>query len=152
VTSSPLRRSAAAFLVRAAYWSTPLFVALDLLYGVSLRVPFLDALPGAKGIYYAADLGCAVVIATRPRWTAAVGFAESVVNISLLVVSTGAAYLGVLESASSTDVIIANPFTPQAVASLVLASTVLAASYTLHSCSLVPLPDQDAPHRGILLP
>ncbi|MDQ3950626.1 MAG: hypothetical protein M3282_09780 [Gemmatimonadota bacterium] len=125
-----------ASLVRAVYWSTPLFIALDLVYGVSLRIPFLDALPGAKAVYYALELACAVAIAGRPRWIGAIGFGESVVNISLLVLSTGAAYLGALESAASPDVVIANPFTPQAVASLALSATVLAASYTLHSREL----------------
>jgi hypothetical protein len=122
-----------ATLVRAVYWSTPLFVALDFLYGVSLRIPFLDALPGAKAIYYAADLACAVAITARPRWTAAIGFAESTLSIVLLIISTGAAYLGVLESAASPDVVIVNPFTPQAVASLAISALVLAASYTMRS-------------------
>jgi hypothetical protein len=126
-------RPLAALFVRAVYWSTPLFVALDVVYGVSLRIPFLDALPGAKALYYVVNVACGVAIAAWPRWTATVGLAESIVNISLLVLSTGAAYLGVLESAASPDVVIANPFTPQAVASLALSATVLAASYTLQS-------------------
>jgi hypothetical protein len=140
-------RFSPASFIRAFYWSTPLFVALDVMYGVSLRIPFLDALPGAKAVYYAADLACAVAIAARPRWTAAIGFAESTLNISLLVLSTGAAYLGVLESAASPDVVIVNPFTPQAVTSLVLAASTLAASYVLNAS----LRHQDSPHRGILL-
>jgi hypothetical protein len=124
-----------ASLIRAVYWSTPLFAALDFVYGINLRIPFLDALPGAKAVYYGLELACAITIATRPRWTAAIGFGESVVNIALLVVTTGAAYLGVLESAASPDVLIVNPFTPQAVASLTLSAAVLAASYTLNASS-----------------
>jgi hypothetical protein len=124
-----------ATLIRAVYWSTPLFVALDFLFGISLRIPFLDALPGAKAIYYAAELACAVGIAARPRWTAAIGWGESTLNIVLLVLSTGAAYLGVLESAASADVVIVNPFTPQAVASLAISALVLAASYTMRSAA-----------------
>jgi hypothetical protein len=129
VTPSHAPRSAAVRLVRAVYWSTPLFVALDLLFGVSLRIPFLDALPGAKVVYYGVELACALAIAARPRWTAAIGLAESMVNITLLIVSTGAAYLGVLESAASPDVVIVNPFTPQAVVSLAISAVVLTASY-----------------------
>jgi len=128
-------RSSLAALVRAVYWSTPLFAALDYLYGVSLRIPFLDALPGAKATYYAVDLMCAAAISARPRWTAAIGLAESMVNIALLVLTTGAAYLGVLDSAASPDVVIVNPFTPQAVASLALSATALAASYALNTAS-----------------
>jgi hypothetical protein len=124
-----------ATVVRAVYWSTPLFAALDFLYGVSLRIPFLDALPGAKAIYYAADFACAVAIAARPRWTAAIGLGESTASISLLVLSTGAAYLSVLDSAASSDVVIVNPFTPQAVASLAISALVLGASYTMRSAA-----------------
>jgi hypothetical protein len=133
VTAPQPRRAPAATLVRAVYWSTPVFVALDFIYGVSLRIPFLDALPGVKALYYAVDLACAVAIAARPRWTAAIGLAESLVSITLLVVSTGAAYLSVLESAASPDVVIVNPFTPQAVTSLAISALVLAASYTTRS-------------------
>jgi hypothetical protein len=131
----PAPRPPPALFVRAVYWSTPLFVALDFFYGVNLRIPFLDAMPGAKAIYYAAALACALAITARPRWTAAVGFAESGVNISLLVLSTGAAYLAVLESAASPDVVIVNPFTPQAVTSLAISATVLGASYTLRGAT-----------------
>jgi hypothetical protein len=134
VTSSPpAARSPAALFVRAVYWSTPLFVALDFLYGVSLRIPFLDFMPGAKAIYYAADIACAVAITARPRWTAAIGLAESTLNVALLVLSTGAAYLSVLESAASADVVIVNPFTTHAVTCLVLSATVFAASYAMRS-------------------
>jgi hypothetical protein len=135
VTSPPpaVLRPLPALFVRAVYWSTPIFVALDFIYGVSLRIPFLDALPGTKAVYYVADLACAVAITARPRWTAAVGFAESTLNIALLVLSTGAAYLAVLDSAVSPDVVIVNPFTPQAVASLAISALVLAASYVLRT-------------------
>jgi hypothetical protein len=121
-----------ALFVRAVYWSTPLFLVLDYFYGVSLRIPFLDALPSVKAVYYVIDLGCAVAVTVRPRWTAAIGFVESTINISLLVLSTGAAYLGMLDSAASADVVIVNPFTPQAVASLALSASVMAASYIGH--------------------
>jgi hypothetical protein len=138
VTSPPStgHRSLPALFVGAVFFSTPLFVGLDVLYGISLRIPFLDALPGAKAVYYATELACAVAIAVRPRWTAMIGFAESTLNIVLLVVSTGAAYLSVLESAGSPDVVMVNPFTPEKVASLVLSASVLAASYMANGCGL----------------
>jgi hypothetical protein len=123
------RRPLPGLFVRGVYLSTPLFVAFDYVYGVSLRIPFLDALPGAKVFYYAAAFACGIVTMLRPRWTAAIGFGESVANISLLILSTGAAYLGMLESAASPDVVIVNPFTPQAVASLALSAMVMGASY-----------------------
>ena len=132
-SSLPAARPPAALLVRAVYWSTPLFVALDFIYGVSLRIPFLDAMPGVKLMYYGAELACAVAIAARPQWTAAIGLTESTANIALLIVSTWAAYLSVLESAGSPDLVIVNPFTPQAVASLAISALALAASHVLRT-------------------
>ena len=123
------RRPLPGLFVRGVYLSTPLFAAFDYLYGVSLRIPFLDALPGAKAFYYAAAFGCGIVAVLRPRWTAAIGFGESVANMSLLILSTGAAYLAMLESAASPDVVMVHPFTPHAVASLVLSAVVIGASY-----------------------
>jgi hypothetical protein len=128
----------AARLVGAIYWSTPLFVALDVWYGISIRIPFLDAAPGAKAAYYALELACAMAMAIRPQWTSMIGYAESMLNISLLVLTTGVAYLGILDSAASPDGLIANPFTPQRVASLVLSATVLAASHVARSASAGP--------------
>jgi hypothetical protein len=136
VRSLPVaHRPLPALFLRAVYWSTPLFAVLDLGYGVSVRIPFLDALPGAKVAYYMIGLACAIAIAARPGWTASIGLAESMLNIALLIVTTGAAYLGVLESAASPDVVIVNPFTPEAVTSLVFAASTFAASYVLHSSS-----------------
>jgi hypothetical protein len=129
--ATPLRldqRALPALFVRGVYLSTPLFVAVDYLYGVNLRIPFLDALPGAKALYYAAAFGCGILSLLHPRRTSAIGFGESLINISLLILSTGAAYLGMLDSAASPDVVIVNPFTPQAVGSLVLSATVMGAS------------------------
>jgi hypothetical protein len=142
------RYSVSTVVLRAIYWSTPLFAAIDLMYGVSLRIPFLDALPGAKAAYYMVDLACAVAMAARPRWTATIGLAESTLNISLLVVTTVVAYLGVLESAASPDVVIVNPFTPQAVTSLVLAASTFIASYLLNSFSVAATRWRSEPARA----
>jgi hypothetical protein len=137
MTSPPsaARRPLPAAFVRGIFFLTPLFVALDLFYGISLRIPFLDALPGAKAVYYAADLACAIAIAARPRWTATIGLGESMLNIALLVVSTWAAYLTMIDSAASPDVVMANPFTPEKVSSLVLSMSVLSASYTMQQAA-----------------
>jgi hypothetical protein len=134
IVTSPLpaaRRPPSAAFVRAIFFATPLFVAADVFYGINLRIPFLDALPGAKALYYAVDLGCAIAIAARPRWTATVGLAESMLNMALLVISTFAAYLSMIDSAASPDVLMVNPFTPEKVASLILSMSMLSASYMM---------------------
>jgi len=136
---SPLpavRRPPPAHVVRFVYLSTPLFAALDFAYGISLRIPALDAVPGAKAAYYAVDVACAIALWLRPRWTAAIGLGESALNISLLVISTWASYLSVLDSAGSPAATVANPFTPEAVTGLVISASVLAASYLTSSSAL----------------
>ena len=137
-TLPPDGRPLPGLFIRGVYLSTPLFVALDYLFGVNLRIPFLDALPGAKAVYYMAAFGCGILGIARPQWMAAIGFGESVTNVSLLILTTGAAYLGMLASAASPDVVIVNPFTPQAVASLVLSASVMAASYSSAVIALPP--------------
>ena len=118
----------AARFIRAYYWATPLFLLLDVGYGVDLRIPFLDALPGAKPAYYALGFVCAALVTARPRWTFLVGYTESSLNVGLLIVTTWSAYYSVLDSAAS-DGSLVNPFTPERVVSLCFSALILAVSH-----------------------
>ena len=125
-------------LIRGYYWSTPLFLGLSLVYGLDLRVPFLEAIPGARVAYYALSFVCGGLVLFRPDWTAAVGYGESMLSAGLLIVTTMAAYYQVLESAGSEDMLIVNPFTPEAVTSLVFSASVFIASSLLRGASEMP--------------
>ena len=130
-TPSLARRHPSVRLILAYYGATPFFAALDYLFGISVRVPFLDALPASKAAYYGAGVLCAMTIAFRPRLAAVVGYAESATNIATFVLTTWAMYFQLIESAATESGMIANPFTPSAVTSLLMSAAVLAASHTL---------------------
>jgi hypothetical protein len=73
-----------------------------------------------------------MIVTFRPAWTFTVGYLESSLNIALLVISVWSAYFIVLDSAGSADQLIANPFTPNAVANLICSAMVFGSSYLLH--------------------
>ncbi len=118
-------------LVQGYYWLTPLFLFLSWRFGFDVRVPFLDVVPGARVAYYSLSFVCAALVTVRPNLTATVGRAEATLSVSLLIITTWIAYLGVLESAASDAGTLHNPFTPQAVTSLVLSAAVFIASSLL---------------------
>jgi hypothetical protein len=123
--SRPALRQRALWLVRAWYWLAPGFVLLWLGFGIDLRFPFLDVLPGSRAALYAMQLGCTVTLAWRPKLAPLVGSLESSLSIGLLIVTTWMAYWGMYIDAATS---VANPFTPENVSSLVASAMVLALS------------------------
>jgi hypothetical protein len=134
--------------IRAYYWSTPLFLGLSLVYGLDVRIPFLEAIPGARAVYYGLSFVCGGLVFFRPDWTAAVGYGESMLSTGLLVVTTWAAYFGMLESAASSDMLVVNPFTPETLTSLILSVMVFGASGVLQSASRISRPTDHALFPG----
>ena len=115
----------ALWLVRAWYWLAPGFVVLWLGFGIDLRFPFLDVLPGSRAALYAMQIGCTVTLAYRPRLAPLVGSVESSLSIGVLIVTTWMAYWGMFIDAYPE---IDNPFTPENVSSLIASATVLSLS------------------------
>ena len=86
-------------LLRAYYAATVLFLLLDYLGGINVRVAFLDPWPLWRGIYYLACLGCLGLIAWRPGLTTLVTTMESLLILGALIISTGARVMTLSESA-----------------------------------------------------
>ncbi len=74
-------------IIQAYYWATPLFLGLDLLLGLNVRVAGLDGRPGARFAYYAFCFACLGLASWRPHLAGPVGAVESTVNLVLLVLS-----------------------------------------------------------------
>jgi hypothetical protein len=70
-------------LVWAYYIATPLFFIMELLWGISLRVPVLLAVP-LRYVYYLFCFVCGAICYFRPRVTPVIGLIESTVNIALV--------------------------------------------------------------------
>lgn len=77
-------------IVRLYFAATAVFLALDLLAGVNVRIAFLDGWPWLRAGYY---LFCFFCLGVTLRWPALTGFIgafESLVALSALIVSFGA--------------------------------------------------------------
>jgi hypothetical protein len=79
-------------LLRAYYIATPLFLVIELLSGISLRVPIFLTMP-LRCFYYGCCFACGTVCYLRPRATPAVALIESSVNIGVVCLGFGAAMI-----------------------------------------------------------
>lgn len=71
----------------AYYAGTAVFMALDYLLGISVRLTFLDPYPGWRLVYYLGCFGCAGLMLWRPAWGAFIGAGESILTLSLIILS-----------------------------------------------------------------
>ncbi len=74
-------------LITTYYGATILFVILDYLLDFNIRLIFLDAWPGWRALYYAVCLGLFGLMLWRPAWSSYIGVAESLLTLSLLIIS-----------------------------------------------------------------
>jgi len=75
-------------LLVAYYASTAVFMLLDYALDINIRLTFLDALPGWRFAYYLLCFACLALIVWRPQWTAYVAATESLLTLSLIILST----------------------------------------------------------------
>ncbi|MHC4155045.1 MAG: hypothetical protein ACYST6_09010 [Planctomycetota bacterium] len=79
-------------LLRAYYIATPLFLIIELLSGISLRVPIFLSMP-LRCFYYGCCFACGTVCYLRPHAAPVVALTESTINIFLIFVGFGAAVI-----------------------------------------------------------
>jgi hypothetical protein len=117
-----LARPAFASLARFWYLGlTPAFALLDYTTGIDLRVSLLDGHRLLHGAYYVVSFLCGIGAYVRPEAARAIAVGESSANIAILVIGVFTAYFAVLESAAGPGAVV-NPFTPEAVANLVISA------------------------------
>lgn len=78
---------AAARLITGYYGATVLFCILDYLLDFNIRVTFLEAWPGWRALYYGVCVGFFGLLLWRPGWASYIGAAESLLTLSLLIIS-----------------------------------------------------------------
>ena len=74
-------------VVTGYYGATIIFVALDYLLDFNIRLIFLDAWPGWRALYYGVCFGFFGLMLMRPSWSSTIGAAESLLTLSLLIIS-----------------------------------------------------------------
>lgn len=72
------------------YAATLLFIALDYLVDVNVRLAFLETAPGFRVLYYVLCLVCLALIIRFPDWSAWIATAESLLALTLLILNMGA--------------------------------------------------------------
>lgn len=89
-------------LVWAYYIATPLFLIIELLWGISLRVsPFLPT--AMRYLYYTCCFGCGAACYLRPRSTPVIALAESTTNVVLIFVGFGTALIKASVTVAETE-------------------------------------------------
>jgi hypothetical protein len=75
--------------------ATVIFLLLDSLLGINLRVAFLDACAGWRATYYLLCFACLVLIVGRPMLAARVATTESLIARAALIISVGVGVLSI---------------------------------------------------------
>ncbi len=73
-----------------AHGATAIFVILDYLLDFNIRLIFLDGWPGWRALYYGVCLCLFGIMLWRPSWSSHIAAAESLLTLSLLIISTAA--------------------------------------------------------------
>lgn len=115
------------------YYMTPLFIALDYLFEINIRVTVLDSMPHYKPLYYGFCIFCGIGMFVLPRCTLILALFESVLNILLVVLTVFLPYVqilmqpdNILEAEWSTPKV----FTIRYIINLILAGTI--ATFAFH--------------------
>ncbi|HEV8264620.1 MAG TPA: hypothetical protein VGQ06_06690 [Gemmatimonadales bacterium] len=117
-------------LIRSYYLATPAFYLADRLFGLNVRVAFLDQWPAGRTAYYVFAFLLGLVAWRRPAWTVQIGLLESSANVGLLILSVFVWYLGVLEAAGSEFGRLES-VAPETLVNFVVAAAIAGASYTI---------------------
>ena len=121
-------------LLRAYYIATPVFLVIELLSGISLRVPIFLTMP-LRCLYYGCCFACGTVCYLRPRATPTVALTESTINIFLIFLGFGTALIkGAFLVAETTT--IPEVFTPKGIVNFIVVATVWVVSF-YHSQALL---------------
>jgi hypothetical protein len=116
------------------YAITPLFIALDLIWGVNVRVAVLDDMPLYRNLYYVLCLVLGVVTYLLPIFSPIVAFVESTVILVLIAVSLLLPYIEAVTQVGdplTADWTYGEVFTSEYVTNLIIVGAM--ATITFHS-------------------
>ncbi len=75
------------------FYITPLFILLDYILGINVRVSALETMPTYKNLYYGFCILCGICMYIIPRYSAVVALLESSINIMMLVLDIFLPYI-----------------------------------------------------------
>jgi hypothetical protein len=124
-------------LIGLYYWLTPVFWALDAIFGANVRAAAFEGHPGWKVLYYLFCFGCGVAIYLRPAWASLVGMTESAINILALIVGFLLPYFRLVEQLAAGETAVdGGGFTIEKSLSLLLSGLMAVLAFHTHSAQL----------------
>lgn len=76
-------------VIRVYYLATVVFLLLDVMFHLNVRLAFLETSPVLRASYYAALFTCMVLVLWRPGWTVVIGAIESLIVLVALILGMG---------------------------------------------------------------
>ncbi len=76
-------------IIQYYYLGTVVFLLLDVVLNINVRIAFLENNPVLRAAYYAAIFACMALVLWRPGWTVIVSAAESLVTLVALILNMG---------------------------------------------------------------
>ncbi len=76
-------------VMRVYYLATVLFLLLDIMFDVNVRIAFLESHATLRALYYAVIFTCMALILWRAGWTVIISAVESLVLLVALILSMG---------------------------------------------------------------
>jgi len=89
-------------MLRIYYAATAVFLLLDYLFGINVRLASLDTLPGWRAAYYAVCFACLGLMVWRPAWSLWIATIESTITLSMLIISMGTRVFTISDSMLTT--------------------------------------------------
>ncbi|MHC4594605.1 MAG: hypothetical protein ACYS9C_09495 [Planctomycetota bacterium] len=113
-------------IARWYYYITPLFILLDYIWGVNVRVNVLDSTPLYKSLYYGFCILCGVGMYIAPRYSAVVALFESAINFTMTILGLFLPYVQHLytDDVLSADWEVASSLSFERIVNLVLVGSV----------------------------
>ena len=75
------------------FYITPVFILLDYILGINVRVSALETMPLYKNLYYGFCILCGICMYIIPRYSAVVALFESSINFMMLVLGIFLPYI-----------------------------------------------------------
>ena len=112
------------FVPKLYYAITPVFILLDYVWHINIRVAILDSEPLYKGLYYGFCIFCGVLVYIIPKCSAIVAFFESGIIFAMTVLGIFIPYaraISQMDDVLNADIQTISIVSPPQVVNLVLA-------------------------------
>ena len=76
-------------MIRIYYLATVVFLLLDMIFGLNVRIAFFENSPTVRAFYYAIIFICMALILWRPAWAVMISAVESLFVLGALIINMG---------------------------------------------------------------